>query len=725
MFTLSKRFSVVLASIVWAVGALILLPSPTYALDACVDGTNLGSRVGAAVVTGTTTTATASLQGTCKTSTAKDIVYQWTAPATGEYSFDTNGSDYDTMLYLLNGTTCTDTELACDDDAGDGTNSLLTATLTAGQTILVVVDGFNTDEGNFILNITPASNVDADQDGFSVDTGDCNEGDITIHPGSTEVPYDNIDQDCNGTDLIDVDGDGQITVFSNDILSWTAFVDTETEYPNTLAALTQYKYDYYTLTESATTDPAVLEQELVGKEVFLISAPENTDSETLKNVATGFNPVLQQFVQNGGTVIVLGEANNGNPEGFLVSSGLMDITKENSYGNNQPNVTITQQDHPIMKDIVSPVNDIDTTTTYTVRNTDAEILATYTDGKAVVATRTMNTGHVALIGFDYASFDDNTAKMLSNALQWSQSNPIDTNDQDYDNDGVETSVDCNDKDANVSANIYKDVDGDGLGDPTTALCAAAQTGYVSNADDLNDADFDNDGAETTADCNDQDDSIQENQTYYQDVDKDGLGNEAAPTTVCSFTAPEGYVTNTDDLDDTIPQVKSTSTVIKIKGAKNGKIAVALQDNTIYHYQVFGANAKGKTSVKRLNDHLVVVVQGKGKAIALVDYLTGEVDSTKQLSTKEYKHTTLRIHTFHNKRVAVVISSGKKSQSRLSTTRIDQTNEQLKDRSSVKIEQHLAPSKTTIKKKQIRLHKQNKNTIATYTLNKQFNLVEQK
>lgn len=53
---------------------------------------------------------------------------------------------------------------------------------------------------------TPTACPDADSDG-SCDAADCDDVNASIYPGALETPYDAIDQDCNGTDLIDVDGD--------------------------------------------------------------------------------------------------------------------------------------------------------------------------------------------------------------------------------------------------------------------------------------------------------------------------------------------------------------------------------------------------------------------------------------------------------------------------------------------------------------------------------------
>ncbi len=60
-------------------------------------------------------------------------------------------------------------------------------------------DGF-VDEG--------LDDTDDDGDGYSEQDGDCDDTDSSTYPGATEVPYDGIDQDCNGLDLSDLDGDG-------------------------------------------------------------------------------------------------------------------------------------------------------------------------------------------------------------------------------------------------------------------------------------------------------------------------------------------------------------------------------------------------------------------------------------------------------------------------------------------------------------------------------------
>lgn len=51
---------------------------------------------------------------------------------------------------------------------------------------------------------------DFDGDGYTLNQADCDDRDHYSYPNAPEIPYDGIDQDCNGSDLVDVDGDGYI-----------------------------------------------------------------------------------------------------------------------------------------------------------------------------------------------------------------------------------------------------------------------------------------------------------------------------------------------------------------------------------------------------------------------------------------------------------------------------------------------------------------------------------
>jgi hypothetical protein len=82
-----------------------------------------------------------------------DYTMEYTAPYSGTYVFDTRGSSFDTVLSLTDGG-CTEPVRVCndDDDYGNDT-SLLVTTMDQGETVALIVDGFQGQEGDFVLNV--------------------------------------------------------------------------------------------------------------------------------------------------------------------------------------------------------------------------------------------------------------------------------------------------------------------------------------------------------------------------------------------------------------------------------------------------------------------------------------------------------------------------------------------------------------------------------------------
>ena len=84
---------------------------------------------------------------------APDASFRFTAPASGTYRIDTAGSAFDTVLYVRNGT-CGGAQLACNDDANGTVQSLVSVSVSAGQAVVIVVDGYGTRSGTFTLSVT-------------------------------------------------------------------------------------------------------------------------------------------------------------------------------------------------------------------------------------------------------------------------------------------------------------------------------------------------------------------------------------------------------------------------------------------------------------------------------------------------------------------------------------------------------------------------------------------
>lgn len=87
----------------------------------------------------------------------KSVWYSWVAPFSGQATVDTVGSNFDTTLAVYTGPIINQLlNLGSNDDIVSGSNkaSRVQFNLTAGQTYLIAVDGWNSEYGNVTLNWT-------------------------------------------------------------------------------------------------------------------------------------------------------------------------------------------------------------------------------------------------------------------------------------------------------------------------------------------------------------------------------------------------------------------------------------------------------------------------------------------------------------------------------------------------------------------------------------------
>ncbi len=84
---------------------------------------------------------------------ARSLWWKFTPSVSSDYSIDTNGSDFDTLLHVYSGTSLSSlTSIDGDDDDGEGNNSSVTVLLTSGVTYHIAVDGYTGATGNIKLN---------------------------------------------------------------------------------------------------------------------------------------------------------------------------------------------------------------------------------------------------------------------------------------------------------------------------------------------------------------------------------------------------------------------------------------------------------------------------------------------------------------------------------------------------------------------------------------------
>lgn len=120
--------------------------------------------------------------GTCGGDGSPDAAYEWRVPFDGFFILDTEGSDFDTVLYALDGA-CDGPEIACNDNAPDVGYSQVIAPFVADQRVVVVLDGVAGESGTAQLNISAVECPSADVSGQALPQTFSNVAGTNTHGG--------------------------------------------------------------------------------------------------------------------------------------------------------------------------------------------------------------------------------------------------------------------------------------------------------------------------------------------------------------------------------------------------------------------------------------------------------------------------------------------------------------------------------------------------------------
>ena len=92
----------------------------------------------------------------------KSVWWNWTAPSLGKVTFDTEGSNFDTLIgSYISSSGSSLTPIMSNDDANGGLQSQITFDVQSGTTYYIAVDGFSATSGQIMLNWSFAQNISA------------------------------------------------------------------------------------------------------------------------------------------------------------------------------------------------------------------------------------------------------------------------------------------------------------------------------------------------------------------------------------------------------------------------------------------------------------------------------------------------------------------------------------------------------------------------------------
>ena len=188
------------------------------------------------------------------------------------------------------------------------------------------------------------------------------------------------------------------------------------EVENTMNAIKLYKSNV-TFDTTKTISPVALASELAQADVFVV--PEQEKISDLSALGAVFASVLTTYVNSGGTIVVLDYFTLSGATTFLNGTGLMTInivSHSSSY-----TAVVNDASSPLVEGVPSTFTTMDGSNCHTSSN-GVKIIREQLTGNNIVTQRNLGAGRVIYMGWDFNSYNNPMARILSNAITSSQTN---------------------------------------------------------------------------------------------------------------------------------------------------------------------------------------------------------------------------------------------------------------------------------------------------------------
>ncbi|MFM2207172.1 MAG: hypothetical protein RL213_1147 [Bacteroidota bacterium] len=192
------------------------------------------------------------------------------------------------------------------------------------------------------------------------------------------------------------------------VLAMKYGTDQFSEYPNTINSISP-GFTNYVLTQTSTSNPSVLSSLLFGTNVLLIPEQEFGNSAIWTTLA----PVIQNYVNNGGSVIFCGAFSS--QVSCINSVGIFSGTYNSDAVQN--NLTVVDNTHPLAN--LVPGTFTAPSATYTMDITNPNKNQVVADqGADVVTWLNYGSGKAIFLAFDYFDPSTESSRILANAIEW-------------------------------------------------------------------------------------------------------------------------------------------------------------------------------------------------------------------------------------------------------------------------------------------------------------------